>query len=113
MNDIIDDGGRVLVTSDGSRRIAPFNNVKHHAKLRVKDFYPHRLRDFAMYDPQSNGRAWQWSFWLVLTSADKSDDPKQSINVLVHGQDADELLQLQADESVLTRHDVEYVALTS
>lgn len=103
LDDILDSNGRLLVTSDGQSRAAPFNNVKHHARLRVTDFYPHRLRDFAVYEPTSSPSQtpWQWCFWLVLSSADPQEGNEQGINVLVHGRDAEQLLRLQPSECVI------------
>lgn len=98
LDEIVDDRGRLLVHSNGRRESAPFNNVKHHANLRVIDFFPHQLRDFAIYEPDSSQGPWQWCFWLVLVSGDPKDEEEQAINVLVHGCDAQHLLQLDPSE---------------
>lgn len=98
LENIIDEGGRLLVTDDGRTISAPFNNVKDHVRLRATDFFPHRLRDFAIYEPESSSGPWQWCFWLVLVSNDPKDGEEKNIKVLVHGRDAEHLLQLEPSE---------------
>lgn len=106
INDMLNSDQGCVVSRSGDVHHVPFNNVKHHALMRVVDYYPHRLREFACKNSSaSQSPIWQWRFWLVLEDAKKSTSDSETssqplgrpINVLVHGSDASELLGLEAD----------------
>lgn len=64
--------------------------MKHRAKLRVVDYFPHDVADFTI--PKANGSGYEWCFWLILESGEDDANPGEAINVLVEGPEAEELL---------------------
>ena len=106
----------------------PFQNINSRATVRVIDFFPPSLEDFAVPRPraseydilsedersesgsgqpsQSHDDAseaedaqWEWRFGLVLEDAlGARQQERATIEVYVAGQDAEGLLNLQAEE---------------
>jgi protection-of-telomeres protein 1 len=93
-------------------------NITFRAQVRVVDFYPPRLADFAqsLDDPRYNNAPdltldddddsmnltpqsrWEWAFWITVEDALKSGEQTapDRLRVLVHGKDAQYLLKLDA-----------------
>jgi hypothetical protein len=87
----------------------PFMLAKFRARVRVIDFYPPKLEDFArpLDDAEFNNcrtredRAypapqWEWAFFLLVEDA--NDSKKERIKLLVAGPEAEYLLRLTASE---------------
>ena len=105
----------------GIERKLPFINAKYRSQVRVVDFYPQTLEDFARRSDdlghtdveqsgsedadfvETNGRneeKWKWAFYLLVEDgkqANVANQPSQ-LNLLVGGSDADYLLKLDATE---------------
>ncbi|PQE21190.1 telomere-binding alpha subunit central domain-containing protein [Rutstroemia sp. NJR-2017a BVV2] len=103
-------------------KCAPFSNQKFKANVRVVDYFPHDIRDFAVgrrvteYDMLSDcssdeesefdnlmdmdsfaaQRKWEWRFALVVEDADP-DGPKHRTTLIVGNSDAQMLLNIEAD----------------
>ena len=112
----------------GAPYTLPFQNIKSRATVRVIDFFPPNLADFAVPRPKvseydvlsedecsesgsdqqnddSDNRSaaedteWEWRFGLVLEDAQGARHQKKAtIQVYVVGQDAEGLLKLEAEE---------------
>ena len=110
----------------------PFQNINSRATVRVIDFFPPNLVDFAVplpkaseYDilsedegsgsgseqPGNDGRdersetdddarRWEWRFELVLEDALRArhQEKRATVEVYIVGQDAEGLLNLEAEE---------------
>lgn len=106
----------------------PFQNINSRATVRVIDFFPSNLVDFAVHRPRASEYAilsedecsesasdeqsndpddrsevedvqWEWRFGLVLEDALVTrQQEKATIEVYVSGQDAECLLKLEAEE---------------
>ena len=130
VSDIVSFENHSNTTPDGTTYTLPFQNVKSRATVRVIDFFPHDLADFAVPCPkpseydiltdaesdqdegesvlqsQSNNgceeeRQWEWRFGLVLEDAfGRRGEEKATMEVYVAGQDAEGLLKLDAEEYV-------------
>lgn len=112
----------------GASYILPFQNIKSRATVRVIDFFPPKLVDFAVPRPKASEYAilsdndcsesgsdqqssdlddrseaedaqWEWRFGLVLEDAlGARHQEKANIEVYITGQDAEGLLKLEAEE---------------
>jgi hypothetical protein len=104
----------------GDEQTLPFVNMKCRSRVRVVDFYPPDLQDFAqsLDDPDYNGgdsgygssaismegssllsSRWEWAFYLLVEDARPTPGQEQvRIPLLVQGQDAEFLLNLAATE---------------
>ena len=112
----------------GAPYTLPFQNIKSRATVRVIDFFPPKLADFAVprprtseYDVLSENECsesgndqqsddldnrseaedtqWEWRFGLVLEDAQGArHQERATIEVYVSGQDAEGLLKLEAVE---------------
>lgn len=108
----------------------PFQNINSRATVRVVDFFPLDLADFAVPRPKSSEysilsdadsgsedertprsqnesssvdeeQGWEWRFGLVLEDAiGPKNEEKATMEVYVAGQDAECLLKLDAEEYV-------------
>lgn len=101
----------------------PFQNIKCRITVRIIDFFPQDLADFAVRcrrksefdvlseneendttDDQSDGldkeeRGWEWRFGLVLEDAMGSKNEKRdTMTVYVADKDAEFLLKLTAEK---------------
>lgn len=105
----------------GVERRLPFINMKCRSCIRVIDFYPHKLEDFAqcLDDPSYNDissesdkeelpyidplasqgpNSWEWAFYLLVEDAKPppgTEEPAR-MKLLVAAKDADYLLKLDA-----------------
>ncbi|KAI9671492.1 MAG: hypothetical protein M1817_003543 [Caeruleum heppii] len=107
-------------TPGGVDYVLPFLNIKYRATVRVVDFFPRRLEDFAVprrapeydvlsdrdssgseadiamhvKDPQS---MWEWRFCLLVEEGDPTaPGGKDRLKVMVAGNDAVRLLKMDA-----------------
>lgn len=113
---------------NGAPYTLPFQNINSRATVRVIDFFPPNLADFAVARPRASEYAilsedecsesasdqqsndlddrseaedtqWEWRFGLVLEDALGSrHQEKATVEVYVTGQDAEGLLKLEAEE---------------
>ena len=115
------------MSPDGIAYRLPFQNIHYKATVRVIDFFPPNLVDFAVAcDPQyamlsdsdsddkdngsaheddyftgrSHGRTWEWRFCLLVEDAKPAhpSQPKEKLKLFVSGPDAIHLLKLDAVE---------------
>ncbi|KAK7530946.1 uncharacterized protein J3D65DRAFT_640076 [Phyllosticta citribraziliensis] len=119
--DILDNGHYKQETASGVTFQAPFINAKFYTQVRVVDFWPDKLEDFAHWlgdetycnvppDTQSTGlsqdqKGWEWAFYLMVEDADTkqaegdaataASEPTR-IAILVADKDAEYLLNLSA-----------------
>ena len=114
----------------GAPYTLPFQNINSRATVRVIDFFPPNLVDFAVPRPRASeydilseddrsesandqsssdpgerseaeDRQWEWRFGLALEDAlGSKHQERATIEVYVAGQDGDGLLNLEAEESV-------------
>lgn len=114
----------------GAPYTLPFQNINSRATVRVIDFFPPNLVDFAVSRPRASeydilseddrsesandqsssdpgesseaeDRQWEWRFGLALEDAlGSKHQERTTIEVYVAGQDGDGLLNLEAKESV-------------
>lgn len=109
-------------TENGTSYTLPFQNINCRTTVRVIDFFPQDLADFAVRsrrqsefdvlseneenettDDQSDGledeeRGWEWRFGLVLEDAMGSrNEKKDTMTVYVADKDAEFLLRLDAE----------------
>lgn len=112
-------------TENGTSYTLPFQNLNCRTTVRVVDFFPQDLADFAVRcrresefdvlsenedndssEDQSDGseedeRGWEWRFSLVLEDAMGSrNEKKDTMTVYVVDKDAEFLLGLDAEKSV-------------
>lgn len=92
-------------------------NVTFRSQVRVVDFFPPKLEDFAhslddvdyndLPDPSADDSymdmdmtpspRWEWAFWLLLEDAKKNSRGEyEQMKILIHGLDAEYLLKLTA-----------------
>ena len=130
MSSIISLDKHINTPPKGAPYTLPFQNIKSRATVRVVDFFPSYLADFAVRRPrvseydvlsenecsengsdqQSDGSdnrsaaedtQWEWRFGLVLEDAHGGrHQERATIQVYVSGQDAEGLLKLEAEEWV-------------
>lgn len=128
MSSIISLDKHANTTPNGAPYTFPFQNINSRATVRVIDFFPPKLVDFAVPRPRSSEYAilsedgcsesesdrpsndlddrcdaedvqWEWRFGLVLEDAlGARHQEKASMEVYVTGQDAEGLLKLEAEE---------------
>jgi protection of telomeres protein 1 len=123
---ILEGEGRSTTTDTGVALDLPFQNVCYRAKVRVVDFFPPNLEDFAVpcdefedlsddSDEESDrddGQLrhtnrglrrvdrWDWMFYLLVEDANKigSGAKRETMKVLVAHRDAEYLLKMDAKE---------------
>ncbi|KAJ5488725.1 hypothetical protein N7539_003615 [Penicillium diatomitis] len=92
----------------------PFQNVYYQIEVRVVDFFPPRLEDFAVQVPMHSIVApgdsthqrgehqrleWEWRFCLLVEGTEPSgskDEPRPTMKIYVTGAEADHLLSIDA-----------------
>lgn len=92
----------------------PFQNVCYRPLIRVVDFYPPDLEDFAVQIPMPGYgnddddlgpqyTTWEWRFCLLAEGTDPTDSkqPRELMKIFVHGGEGVHLLGLDPDEYVL------------
>ncbi|OQD71390.1 hypothetical protein PENPOL_c001G05005 [Penicillium polonicum] len=84
----------------------PFQNVNYHSQVRVVDFFPPRIEDFAVQTSSAplfgnqNGATepkfgWEWRFCLLVEGVEpkpSKQEPREVMKLYVYGQDGDCLL---------------------
>jgi hypothetical protein len=121
IKDILDPANLQRKTILGNTFSVPFQNCKYKSKVRVVDYFPKHLVDFAVFDERTqldvldrgpgdgsdngasqeevDGIKWEWRFLLLVEDAkpQKSDDgsPVQ-MELLVADKDAEHLLNMPA-----------------
>ncbi|OQE15215.1 hypothetical protein PENFLA_c033G07283 [Penicillium flavigenum] len=84
----------------------PFQNVNYHSQVRVVDFFPPKVEDFAVQTTSAplfsteNGTAeskygWEWRFCLLVEGVEpkpSKQQPREVMKLYVCGQDGDFLL---------------------
>ena len=128
MSSIISLDKHVNTPPDGAPYTLPFQNINSRGTVRVVDFFPPNLADFAVPRPKaseyavlsedersesgsdwrSNGpddgseaedTEWEWRFALVLEDAlGARNQDKARVEAYVTGHDAEGLLKLEAKE---------------
>jgi protection-of-telomeres protein 1 len=124
VSDILHNESHNNTTPDGVEYRLPFQNVRYRSRLRVVDFFPHSLEDFAVryktdYDYLSDVETddeeaeleneppgsvkWEWRFCLLVedgvsTKQNAKDQPKERMELLVARADAEFLLNMAAVE---------------
>ena len=128
MSSIISLDKHINTPPSGAPYTLPFQNINSRATVRVIDFFPPNLVDFAVLRPKASEYAilsdddcsesendqqsndiddrsvaedaqWEWRFGLVLEDAlSARQQEKATIEVFVTGQDAEGLLKLEAEE---------------
>ncbi|TVY14105.1 Protection of telomeres protein 1 [Lachnellula arida] len=120
---------RKILLDDGQDHISPFTNCKYRANVRVVDYFPHRIEDFAVgyrsseYEMLSeysgdedtdheedlrtfrSGKGfskdtWEWRFALQVEDA-TAKDPKDRMWLIVDNPGAQGLLNLEEDATSL------------
>ena len=118
--------GRSTTTGTGVDFDLPFQNVCCRAKVRVVDFFPPNLEDFAVpcdefedlpdHSDEESDRddvqrrqighgfrridRWDWMFYLLIEDANKtsSGTKRETMRLLVADRDAEYLLKMDAKE---------------
>ncbi|KAI9711747.1 MAG: hypothetical protein M1820_001892 [Bogoriella megaspora] len=108
-------------TPSGIKRSLPFLNAKYRSQVRVVDYYPDKLEDFARsldnksYNdvPDSENedsdimgidtvppKRWEWAFYILVEDAKKAKAGARSayLPLTVSGSDAEYLLKLDATD---------------
>jgi len=111
---------------NGPTYILPFVNASYRAKVRVVDFEPHQLEDFAIQAEtdddasefsmdltwESSSLKWEWSFALQLEEVRASNDPEPArlwVNVghteaqFLLGNSIEEPSNLRTDPALLNK----------
>jgi hypothetical protein len=124
LEDILDDNLHLNTPPGGPEYKLAFQNFHYRATVRVVDFFPPRLEDFAVsYSPEddllsasedssedSDGdavmtssyphrrRIWEWRFCLLVENGKSvpRGQPKERMRLFVSGKDAEYLLKIDA-----------------
>ncbi|KAJ5812879.1 Telomere end binding protein [Penicillium robsamsonii] len=73
----------------------PFQNVTYHSQVRVVDFFPPRIEDFAVQTNLESQFGWEWRFCLLVEGVEPKPSKQLAREVMklyVSGQDGDFLL---------------------
>jgi hypothetical protein len=119
LEDILDSEHHENVSPNQIEYRLPFQNVCYRATVRVVDFFPPKLEDFAVPDDSDHelrpdagvdethnshnpvrSLRWQWRFCLLVESVPPPPDgkPGERMKLFVSGPDAEYLLKLDAAE---------------
>jgi protection-of-telomeres protein 1 len=119
--DILNNDAHVVETPKGVQYRLPFQNVKYHTTIRVVDYFPDKLEDFACLLPVSddrdsdeesidgcttsqrrNGQKWGWQFGLIVEDGRQASKgaQKERLELYLFCDDAEFLLKLDAKEYV-------------
>ncbi|GES60098.1 telomere-binding alpha subunit central domain protein [Aspergillus terreus] len=92
--------------NDGISYRLPFQNLSYRSTVRVVDFFPPKLEDFAVPEDSSNDRRWlnerpirwEWRFCLLVESATSppAGQPRERMKLYVDNNSAQCLLSLDA-----------------
>ncbi|KAI9716333.1 MAG: hypothetical protein M1812_005398 [Candelaria pacifica] len=121
ISEILNSNRRQVNTPGGIKYQLPFHNICCRASVRVVDYFPRKLEDFAVpsepsepsddaeyfdnqdYDSQTRPSGWEWRFYLLVedgavTKGNSNDEKKARLKVLVTNQDAVYLLKIDAED---------------
>ncbi|KAE8388652.1 telomere-binding alpha subunit central domain protein [Aspergillus alliaceus] len=126
IGDIIASEYHDFESHDGIEYRLPFQNLCYRATVRVVDFFPPNLEDFAVPQESKNNRLgsdmhyndedggitqWEWRFCLLVEDASPPPGhPKAHIRLFVFGANAEFLLQMSAAD---LRKDLRKLAILS
>jgi len=116
--DILNNDSHDIETADGVKYRLPFQNVKYRTTIKVVDYFPDRLEDFACLvhasedgEPsedegdigdsgQGREEKWEWQFALVVEDSRPvpKGTQKERLELYVYKKDAEYLLNLEAEE---------------
>lgn len=112
LEDIISNPSHINSSPDGIKYRLPFQNLCYLSTVRVVDFYPPLLEDFAVqkerisltYDKRRDPATsrtdppWEWRFCLLVESISPATggQPKERVKLFVSNAEAEHLLQLEA-----------------
>lgn len=87
----------------------PFQNVNYHSQVRVIDFFPPLIEDFAVQTSTEPSIGWEWRFCLLVEGVQPqtSKQPREATRLYVCRQDGDCLLN---DNAFDLRSDTERLA---
>lgn len=116
VEDILTKSSQKIKSPDGVEYELPFQNIRYRSVIKVVDFFPPKLEDFAV--PQKSaqpGRSasddddgdndysndfvrWSWRFCLLVESAatPPPGEPKERMPLFVAGPEAEYLLRMDA-----------------
>lgn len=95
----------------------PFVNARYRARVRVVDFKPDNLEDFAQpvgdpsYDDLASDaeedwdgipKGWEWAFCLLVEDALSTSPEKTRMRLIVANDGAEHLLKMDATEYVMS-----------
>ncbi|CRG83729.1 Protection of telomeres protein 1 [Talaromyces islandicus] len=113
LSDILANGSHVVSLPGGIEYRLPFQNVKYRTTVRVVDFFPPDISDFAVsYNPEyeTSGSEtdedeslrrvrWEWRFCLLVEDAKIApNQARNRVKLFVSGAEAEFLLKLDAVE---------------
>ncbi|KAF7585818.1 hypothetical protein BBP40_010060 [Aspergillus hancockii] len=114
IEDIITSDFHDIESQDGIKYRLPFQNHCYKATVRVVDFFPPNLEDFAVpQEPEDNhsdggmdyaegesSTKWEWRFCLLVEDASPPPpgQPKEQMKLFVSGSEAEYLLYLSATD---------------
>ncbi|KAI9761707.1 MAG: hypothetical protein M1835_008135 [Candelina submexicana] len=118
ISEVVNSDRRRVKTPGGVEYRLPFHNVCCRASVRVVDYFPRKLEDFAVpceashedelsesqgYEPRERSTRWEWRFYLLVEDgvptkeSDISGD-RTRLKVLVAHHDAEYLLKMDAED---------------
>jgi protection of telomeres protein 1 len=118
LSDIINNPHRQNKTPGGAQTVLPFVCARYRARVRVVDFKPDILEDFAqpIGDPSYDDleateaewdftpKGWEWAFCLLAEDALSSSGERTRIRLIVDNDGAEHLLKMDATEYVYELH---------
>lgn len=103
----------MITSPEGVTYQLPFQNLCYRPMVRVVDFFPPNLEDFAVKVPSTSIRnrntgsdddipmVWEWRFCLLVEGVDPSiprNQPRAQMKLFVSGAEGEFLLRLDAGE---------------
>lgn len=114
LEDIISNPSHINSSPSSIKYRLPFQNLCYLSTVRVVDFYPPLLEDFAVqkerisltYDKRRDPATsrtdpqWEWRFCLLVESISPATgrQPKERVKLFVANAEAEHLLQLSANK---------------
>lgn len=116
IEDILTKSAQNIKSPDGIEYQLPFQNIRYRSVIRVVDFFPPKLEDFAVpQKPKQTGRSasddddgdnnnsssfvrWSWRFCLLVESAatPPPGESRERMPLFVAGPEAEYLLRMDA-----------------
>lgn len=108
VEDILHNESHDNISPDGITYRLPFQNLSYRSSVRVVDFFPPSLEDFAVLEEPSNDPRpsnerpiqWEWRFCLLVESASSppAGQPREQMKLYLDNNSAQCLLNLDACE---------------